>query len=52
MVLVEVHGGFRHARRRRENELLLQQFLRSPRAQPLEIDFNTADCYAEILTYL
>jgi tRNA(fMet)-specific endonuclease VapC len=52
VVLGELHGGFRHGRRRRENELLLQQFLRSPRTRPVQIDFDTADCYAEILTYL
>ena len=52
VVLGELRAGFRGGTRRSKNEGELAQFVASPRVRLAIIDADTADRYAEIVTYL
>jgi tRNA(fMet)-specific endonuclease VapC len=52
VVLGELRAGFRGGTRRSKNESELAEFVASPRVRLAIIDADTADRYAEIVTYL
>jgi tRNA(fMet)-specific endonuclease VapC len=52
VVLGELRAGFRRGARRGENERELSEFLGSPRVRLATIDADTADRYAEIVSFL
>lgn len=52
IVLGELYAGFRRGSRRQENERYLRTFLSSPRASVVDVNEETAHCYAEIVNFL
>ena len=52
VVLGELRAGFRRGTRRNENERELSDFLGSPRVRLAIVDAETADRYAEIVSFL
>lgn len=52
VVLGELHAGFRKGTRRSDNERELAAFVGSPRVRVAVVDAETADRYAEIVTFL
>ena len=52
IVLGELHAGFRHGKQRQKNESELHRLLASPRVNLVDLNVETADRYAVILTAL
>ena len=52
IVLGELHSGFRRGSRRKENERLLERFLRKPSVSVVDVTADTAERYAEIDVFL
>lgn len=52
VVLGELYAGFAQGSREKKNREIVKEFLASPRVQVADIDEETAQRYAAIITYL
>jgi len=52
VVLGELIAGFMMGRQEKKNRAILQEFLSSPRVKVIEIDEETSERYATIVSYL